>query len=124
MEFSCVDNPCTYSQTNNKIRISNISSTNIFHGIVPYYFHGMLFWILNKKENKEAFAIFFEVKIPRKKQRFYGIIPSKIAQSDVRQKPTRAHYDFKTEPQLSLAKSDQKLLRFTSTLLNCFVLVN
>ena len=90
MEFSCVDNPCTYSQTNNKIRISNISSINCFHGIVTHHFHGMLFWILNKKEKKEAVAIFFEVKIPWKKKDFMESFCQKLhkVMLDIQQKLT------------------------------------
>lgn len=54
------------------------------------------FGSLNKKENKEAFVIFFEVKISRRKQRFYWINPSKSnvhkVMLDIQQKPTGAHY--------------------------------
>ena len=59
MEFSCVDNPCTYSQTNNKIRISNISSINLwwnrsmvifteFLVLDPMMYVVHLSWILNQ----------------------------------------------------------------------------
>ena len=49
------------------------------------HYHGIEFCILNRKENKEAGTISFEVRIPWKNpENSYGKIPSKIDGSDVR----------------------------------------
>ena len=45
----------------------------------PWYFYGMVFWSSNWKENKEACAICFEIRIPsKKKKELLQKVPSKI----------------------------------------------